>query len=89
VPEIPTFKEQGINLVATEWYGLLAPVGTPPEIVAKLNAEIRHIMAMPGLGDRLSAIELVSSTPEELDGFIRSEMTRWTPLIQKLGLKGE
>lgn len=89
VPEIPTFKEQGINLVATEWYGLLAPAGTPPEIVAKLNTEIRHIMAMPGLGDRLSAIELVSSTPEELDSFIRSEMTRWAPLIQKLGLKGE
>lgn len=89
VPEIPTFKEQGIDLVTTEWYGLLAPAGTPPEIVAKLNAEIRRIVAMPGLGDRLTAIELVSSTPDELDAFIRSEMTRWAPLIQKLGIKGQ
>lgn len=87
VPEIPTFKEQGIDLVATEWYGLLAPAGTPPAIVAKLNGEVRRILAQPGLGDRLTAIELVSSTPEELDGFIRSEINRWTSLIHKLGIQ--
>lgn len=87
VPEIPTFKEQGIDVVTTEWYGMLAPAGTPPDIVAKLNAEIRRIVALPGLGDRLTAIELVSSSPEELDAFIRSEMDRWSPLINQLGLK--
>jgi tripartite-type tricarboxylate transporter receptor subunit TctC len=89
VPEIPTFKEQGIDVVATEWYGLLAPAGTPPAIVTKLNAEIRRIIALPGLGERLSAIELVSSTPEELDEFIRSEINKWTPLIHSLGIKGD
>lgn len=89
VPEIPTFKEQGIDIVATEWYGLLAPAGTPSAIVAKLNAEIRRIVALPGQGDSLAAIELVSSTPEELDHFIRSEINKWTPLIHKLGIKGE
>ena len=89
VPEIPTFKEQGIDVVATEWYGLLAPAGTPPAIVAKLNAEIRRIVALPGLGDSLAAIELVSSTPEELDDFIRGEINKWTPLIHKLGIKGD
>jgi tripartite-type tricarboxylate transporter receptor subunit TctC len=87
VPEIPTFKEQGIDIVSTEWYALLAPAGTPPAIIAKLNAEVRRILALPGLGERLTAIELISSTPEELDGFIRSEMKRWAPVIQKLGLK--
>jgi tripartite-type tricarboxylate transporter receptor subunit TctC len=87
VPEIPTFKEQGIDVVATEWYGLIAPAGTPPAIVAKLNAEIRRIVVLPGLGDRLAAIELVSSTPEELDGFIRTEINKWTPLIHRLGIK--
>lgn len=86
VPEIPTFKEQGYDLIATEWYGLLAPAGTPKPIVAKLNAEVRKIMAQPNLGDRLQAIELLSSTPEELDAFIRSEIDRWSPLIHKLGL---
>jgi tripartite-type tricarboxylate transporter receptor subunit TctC len=89
VPEIPTFREQGIDVVATEWFGLLGPAGMAPEIVAKLNAEVRRILAMPGLGERLSAIELAASTPEELDAFIRAEMARWAPLIQKLGIKGE
>lgn len=89
VPEIPTFKEQGIDLVATEWYGLLAPAGTPKPIIAKLNAEVRKIIAMPNLGDRLQAIELVSSTPDELGGFIRNEIGRWSPLIKQLALKVE
>ncbi len=89
VPEIPTFREQGFDVVATEWFGLLAPAGTPPDIIAKLNAEVRRILALPGLGDRLTAIELVGSTPEELDAFIRSEMARWAPLIQRLGLRVE
>lgn len=87
MPDVPTFKEQGIDVVTTEWLGLLAPADTPPDIVAKLNGEIRRIVALPGLGDRLSAMELVSSTPEELDAFIRSEMERWTPLIHQLGVK--
>lgn len=87
VPEIPTFKEQGINVVTTEWFGLLAPAGTPPAIVAKLNAEIRRIVALPGLGDNLNAVELVASSPEELGAFIRGEMDRWTPVIHKLGIE--
>ena len=87
VPDIPTFKEQGFDVVTTEWYGMLAPAGTPPEIIAKLNAEIHRIVALPGLGDRLSAIELVSSFPTELGAFIRNEMDRWAPLIKQLGLK--
>jgi tripartite-type tricarboxylate transporter receptor subunit TctC len=87
VPEIPTFKEQGYDVVTTEWYGLLAPAGTPKPIIAKLNAVVARIMAMPNLGDRLQAIELVSSTPEDLGAFIGNEIARWTPLIRKLGLK--
>jgi tripartite-type tricarboxylate transporter receptor subunit TctC len=89
ISNVPTFREQGIDLVATEWYGLLAPAGTPKPIVAKLNAEMRRIMALPNLGERLAAIELLSSSPEELGGFIRSEIDRWAPVIKKLGLKGD
>ena len=66
VPEIPTFKEQGIDVVANEWYGLLAPAGTPKPIIEKLNTEMKRIMALPGMGDRLAAIELMATTPEEL-----------------------
>jgi tripartite-type tricarboxylate transporter receptor subunit TctC len=89
VPEIPTFKEQGIDLVTTEWYGLLAPAGTPRPIIDKLNGEMKRIMALPNMGDRLTAIELTTSSPEELGAFIRAETDRWAPLIKQLGLKAE
>jgi tripartite-type tricarboxylate transporter receptor subunit TctC len=89
VPDIPTFKEQGIDLVTTEWYGLLAPAGTPRPIIDKLNGEMKRIMALPNMGDRLTAIELVTSTPEELGAFIQAETDRWAPLIKQLGLKAE
>jgi tripartite-type tricarboxylate transporter receptor subunit TctC len=88
IPNVPTFREQGFDLVALEWYGLLAPAGTPKPIIAKLNAEMRRILALPH-GERLAAIELLASPPEELGGFIRSEIDRWTPVIKKLGLKSE
>jgi tripartite-type tricarboxylate transporter receptor subunit TctC len=89
IPNVPTFKEQGIDLVASEWYALLAPAGTPRPIVDKLNKELRRIFAIPNLSDRLSSIELAASTPEEARGFIKSEIARWAPVIKKLGLKAE
>src|SRR3954454_4691476 len=89
VPEIATFNEQGLDLVVNEWYALLAPAGTPKPIVDKLNAEMKRIVALPGMGDRLAAIELTSSTPEELGAFIKSETGRWGAVIKRLGLKGE
>ena len=88
IPNVPTFHEQGIDLLVTEWYGLLAPAGTPKPIVAKLNAEMKRILALP-LGERVEAIDLVGSSPEELGQFIRSEIDRWGPLIQSLGLKAQ
>ena len=88
LPNVPTFREQGFDLLAMEWYGLLAPAGTPKPIIAKLNAEMRRILALP-LGERVAAIDLVGSSPEELGNFLRSEIDRWTPIIKKLGLKAE
>ena len=85
--EVPTFKEQGVDLVASEWYVLLAPAKTPKPIVDKLNAEVRKIMATPNIGDKLPGIELYSSTPEEAKSFVASEIARWEPVIKKLGLK--
>lgn len=87
VPEIPTFKEQGFDVVASEWYGILAPAGTPKPIVEKLNKELKRIMAMPGMGDRLAAIELMTTTPEELTSYIKVETDRWGALIRQLNLK--
>lgn len=87
VPEIPTFKEQGLDVVTIEWFGLLAPAATPPAVLAKLNAEVKHMMASPEFGDRLASIELASSTSEFLDQFIEAEFKRWSPIIQELGIK--
>jgi len=89
VPEIPTFKEQGFDIVANEWYGLLAPAGTPKPIIEKLNTEMKRIMALPGMGDRLAAIELMATTPEELTTYMKKETERWGALIRQLGLKAE
>lgn len=88
LPGVPTFREQGIDLVVTEWYGLLAPAGTPQPIVAKLNAEMRRILALP-LGERVAAIDVEASSPEQLGAFIKSEIERWGPVIKKLGLKAQ
>lgn len=87
VPNIPTFKEQGLDVVTTEWFGLLAPAGTPPAIISKLNTEVKQIMANPELGDRLASIELASSTAEFLNDFIKAELTRWNPVIKELKIK--
>jgi tripartite-type tricarboxylate transporter receptor subunit TctC len=87
MPEIPTFKEQGIDVVTTEWFGLLAPAGTPVAIIAKLNGEVKQIMSNPELGDRLASIELASSTAEFLNDFIKAEVTRWSPVIKELKIK--
>jgi tripartite-type tricarboxylate transporter receptor subunit TctC len=86
LPDVPTFREQGFDIVVTEWYGLLAPAGTPKPIVAKLNAEMRRILALP-LGERVAAIDLEPSTPEELRDFIKKEIDVWGPMIKQLGIK--
>ena len=76
IPNVPAFREQEFDLVASEWYGLLAPAGTSKPVVAKLNAEMRRIMTLRNLGERLAAIELLSSSPEELSNFTRGEINR-------------
>jgi tripartite-type tricarboxylate transporter receptor subunit TctC len=87
LPEVPTFKEQGVDLVVWEWYALVAPAKCPKAIIDKLNAELRRILATPNLGDRLPGIELISSTPEDAKDFVGNEIARWTPVIKTLGLE--
>ena len=53
-PQVPTFKEQGFDLVATEWYGLLAPAKTPPDVVAKLEKTALDILAKPDMKKKLT-----------------------------------
>ena len=75
--------------MASEWYGLLAPAGTPQPIIDKLNAEMKRIMALPDMGDRLAAIELMAIDAGRADAYIKTETDRWGALIRQLGLKAE
>ncbi len=91
-PNVPTVAESGVpGYEAQVWQSVVVPVGTPREVIAKLNAELTRIMKLPETQERLSASGLVptSSTPEELGAFIRSETAKWGKIIKDIGLKIE
>ena len=85
LPDVPTVGESGFSgLEAAVWYALLAPTGTAPEIIAKLNAAGNAYLktkAAEELFERLG-IEAAGGTPEELKAFVAAEMERWSPIIK-------
>ena len=89
--EVPTAREAGIDLVTTQWYGVLAPAGTPKPIVDRLVSELHKAVASPELQKRFasSGIDTASSTPEEFGTFIQAEMTRFAKVIKAAGIKPE
>ena len=89
LPDVPTFDESGINgYEATTWFGLMAPVKTPREIVARLNAEVDKILKSPDLQTRFIAdgLEPIGGTQEEFDKFIRAEIEKYAKVIRTAGL---
>ncbi len=91
-PEVPTVAEAGVpGYELTVWFGLVAPAGTPREIVAKLNAEVLKILAMPDVRERFLAqgVEPVGSTPEQFGEHIRAQMAKWAKVVQDAGVKAE
>ena len=89
-PDVPTVAEAGVpGYEAQVWQSIVVPAGTPREIIARLNTELTRIMKLPDTRARLSAvgIEPISSTPQELAAFIRSETTKWSKIIKDIGLK--
>jgi tripartite-type tricarboxylate transporter receptor subunit TctC len=92
LPEVPTVAEAGLpGYDSTQWYGVLAPAGTPREIVARLHAEIVRALRDPEVGKRLEAdgAEAVGSSPEEFSAFIRSETEKWAKVARAAGIKPE
>ncbi len=84
-PDVPTIAEAGVpNFEATQWYGVLAPAGTPPAIVDKLNKEIASWVQTKQLQDRLVAdgSEPFTTSPAQFLAFIKSETARWAPVIK-------
>lgn len=89
-PDIPTIAESGMpGYEALQWFGLVAPAGTPPEIVAKLHAAVVRALADPGLKARFlddSTTPMPSASPEEFAAFIRAEKAKWAKVVRDAGL---
>jgi tripartite-type tricarboxylate transporter receptor subunit TctC len=86
---VPTAKEAGIdNYVVTSWYGLLAPAGTPREIVNRLNAEWITSAAMPDTKEKFQnvGIEPLSDTPDQFSEFIKADIARWAKVVKEANI---
>ena len=90
LPDVPTFDESGLKgYEATTWFGLMAPIKTPREIVARLNAEVDKILKSPELQTRFinDGLEPIGGTQEEFDKFIRAEIEKYAKVIRAAGIK--
>ena len=88
LPEVPTLIEAGVpGYEVVQWYGLLAPAGTPAPIVAQLNSEVVKALRNPEVRDRFAAegADPVGSSPAEFREYIKSEIARWRPIVQAFG----
>ena len=90
-PEVPTIAESYPGFEVELVYALVAPAGTPKDIVAKLNAEVTKALQDTEMRDKLTAqgFEVRTSTPEQLGSYIKSEITKWAPLVKESGVKPE
>jgi tripartite-type tricarboxylate transporter receptor subunit TctC len=90
LPDVPTVAESGFpGFEANGWLGILVPNGTPPEVIARLNAEIAKVMQTPEMKKLLIAqgVEARTSTPEQFGNLIRSETAKWGKVIADAGIK--
>ena len=89
MPEVQAIAEVLPGFNNTSWYGLLAPAGTPPSIVNKINAEMQRAVANAEFSKHIETIGLepASSTPKEMHDMIRTELARWTKVIRGAGIK--
>src|ERR1700704_288871 len=91
-PELQTMAEQGVpDFISGTWAGIIAPAGTPKEIVERVSAEARKALADPALKDKLveQGIVAVGSTPDEFRSFVGEEIGRWRKVITDAGIKME
>jgi len=92
LPEVPTIDEAGVpGYEVNPWYGLLAPAGTPPAIVARLSAEVTKIVRTPEMREKLAAqgAEAAGGSAEDYAAVIRADTVLWTRVIREAGIKSE
>lgn len=91
LPDTPTMIEAGVpDFVVNAWFGVLAPAGTPGEIINKLNQDIESLLQMPDIAERLSmggSAVIVGGTPAQFGEFIRAEIAKWSNVVKASGAK--
>ncbi|MDI1283007.1 MAG: tripartite tricarboxylate transporter substrate binding protein [Reyranella sp.] len=90
LPDVPTTEEQGFKNSAYDfWSGLFAPAGTPPAVIAKLNAEVRKALESPEVKERLSALgtDIAPTTPAEFDKKVARELAENAELVKRANIK--
>jgi len=91
-PEVPSLDEAGVpGYDLSVWFGVLAPAGTPREIVQRLNTEIVKILQSAEVKERFlkQGVEVQTSTPSDFDAFVRSEVARWAKVINDAGIRAD
>jgi tripartite-type tricarboxylate transporter receptor subunit TctC len=90
--EVPTMAEQGVpDFISGTWAGIIAPAGTPKEIVDRIAAEAKKALADPVMRDKLAeqGIVAVGNTPDEFRAFVAADVARWATVIKDAGIKTE
>jgi tripartite-type tricarboxylate transporter receptor subunit TctC len=92
LPDVPTMAEAGVkDMVVTAWFGLVAPAGTPDDVIGKLYAATRDVVQSPEVSDRFKAMggQAGGNTPAEFTAFIGQERARWKQIVDTAGLAQE
>jgi len=90
LPDVPTLQEAGVpGYEASVWLALMAPAGTPRDIVIKLNSEINKLMSTPETRKAMydAGVEVSTSTPEAMTDYMALEMVRWGKIVKEIGIK--
>jgi tripartite-type tricarboxylate transporter receptor subunit TctC len=91
LPDVPTYREGGVNLALDQWLGALVPAGTPPAIVARLNAEMNKALAVPAIRAVFvnSAQDPIGGSAEQFAKLVRDDFARYERLTKELNIKVE
>jgi tripartite-type tricarboxylate transporter receptor subunit TctC len=91
LPDLPTMAEAGYPVEASYWFGLVAPAGTPPAVLSKLEKALADVLAMPDVRKRLAEMGAIV-TPlngRQFGDYIRAELVKWADIVNKAGVRPE
>jgi len=91
LPQVPTFNEAGVPMLASAWYGLVLPAGAPDEVIQRLNTEVNRILKQPEISNKLSGMGAIvmGGTSTEFGRFISSEIKRYEIIVRESGAPKE